>query len=187
MVWWVCAAVLFGEMAAADVVKPALVEISVYREGRVEVALRVSIEALLTGINGRYRNTQDAPNAAAYDALRVLDAAALRARYQPWAPQLERSIALFFDGQRVPLTVIATDIPAAGYTKVPRISLIRLQGKAPKFAGELTWYYPLRFGDNVVRVRQVNEARRQWHWSRHQWIRADRPSEPFSLSANRNG
>ena len=183
MVWWVCAAVLFGEMAAADVVKPALVEISVYREGRVEVALRVSIEALLTGINGRYRNTQDAPNAAAYDALRVLDAAALRARYRPWAPQLERSIALFFDGQRVPLTVIATDIPAAGYTKVPRISLIRLQGKAPKFAGEVTWYYPLRFGDNVVRVRQVNEARRQWHWSRHQWIRADRPSEPFSLSA----
>ena len=183
MLWRVCAAVLLAEAAAADVVKPALVEISVHREGHVEVALRVSIEALLTGINGRYRNTRDAPNAAAYDALRVLDAAALRAEYQPWAPQLERSIALLFDGRRVPLTVTATDIPAAGYTKVPRISLIRLRGKAPKFASELTWYYPLRFGDNVVRVRQIDAARQQWHWSRHQWIRADRPSEPFSLSA----
>ena len=68
MLWRVCAAVLLAEAAAADVVKPALVEISVHREGHVEVALRVSIEALLTGINGRYRNTRDAPNAAAYDA-----------------------------------------------------------------------------------------------------------------------
>ena len=183
MVGLLLGSVVLMASAGADVVKPALVEISVHHTGRVEVVLRVSVEALLTGINGRYRNTADAPNAEAYDALRVLDAVALEARFRPFAPRLAGDVALFFDGRRTPLTVVAVDIPAAGYTKAPRISVIRLRGEAPRFADELTWYYPLRFGDNVVRVRQVNEAQQQWHWSRHQWIRADRPSEPFSLSA----
>jgi hypothetical protein len=35
----------------ADVVKPALIEISVFSEGRFRVEIRASIEALLTGIN----------------------------------------------------------------------------------------------------------------------------------------
>ena len=34
----------------ADIVKPALVEISVYSEGRYRIEIRASIEALLTGI-----------------------------------------------------------------------------------------------------------------------------------------
>jgi hypothetical protein len=49
---------------SADVVKPALVEISVFADGQAIVEIRTSIEALLTGINGRYRNTQEAPNAS---------------------------------------------------------------------------------------------------------------------------
>ena len=53
----------------ADIVKPALVEISVNTNGTYQVEVRASIEALLTGINARYRNTRDAPNAAAYDEL----------------------------------------------------------------------------------------------------------------------
>lgn len=46
----------------ADVVKPALIEISAYTTEVVEVEIRASVEALLTGINGRYRNTQEAPD-----------------------------------------------------------------------------------------------------------------------------
>ena len=48
--------------ANADVVKPALVEVSVFSDGSTIVEIRTSVEALLTGINGRYRNTQEAPN-----------------------------------------------------------------------------------------------------------------------------
>lgn len=165
----------------ADVVKPALVEISVHRDGAVSIELRASIEALVTGIDGRWKNTQDAPQAEAYDALRVLDPEALRPHLEAFLPTLLAGIELRFDGQRVDLTMAAADIPPAGYTKVPRISLIQLQGRAPKFADQLTWYYPLHFGDNAVRVRQVDEAKQEWHWSQHQWIRKDQPSDPFSL------
>ena len=57
--------------AWSDVVKPALVEISIHTDGTYHIEVRASLEALLTGINARYRNTRDAPNAAAYDELRV--------------------------------------------------------------------------------------------------------------------
>ena len=56
----------------ADVVKPALIEIVVNKEGHVAIEIRASIEALLTGINGKYKNTKDAPNADEYDDLRKM-------------------------------------------------------------------------------------------------------------------
>ncbi|MGB5601878.1 MAG: HupE/UreJ family protein, partial [Gammaproteobacteria bacterium] len=63
-----------ASVASADVVKPALVEISANTQGTVNIEVRASIEALLTGINARFKNTQDAPTAEQYDALRVMPA-----------------------------------------------------------------------------------------------------------------
>ena len=69
----------------ADVVKPALVEISINTDGTYHIEVRASLEALLTGINARYRNTQDAPNAAAYDELREMPADELAIAFKPVA------------------------------------------------------------------------------------------------------
>ena len=74
--------------ARADVVKPALIEISANVEGRVSVEIRASLEALLTGINARYQNTREAPKAAEYDAFRVLEAEALREAFEAFVPTL---------------------------------------------------------------------------------------------------
>ena len=181
--WLICAGLLFVAWPlAADVVKPALVEISVSTEGNYRIELRASIEALLTGINARYRDTREAPNAAAYDELRVLEAGALAAAFEPFKVDLIESIRLEFDGQRAPLTITRVDIPEPGYTKVPRISVIYLEGQVERTAEQLTWYYPERFGDNAVRVRQVDEANAKWHWSEWQWLRKDQASETFSLT-----
>ena len=165
----------------ADVVKPALIEISVYTSGKVHVDLRASIEALLTGINAKYRNTQDAPNAAEYDALRVLPPDALREKFVPFEKNLLEKIDMLADGLGVELAIDKVTIPEPGYTKVPRISVIELTGTLDRSTKELEWYYPAAFGDNAVRVRQVDEENEQWHWSEWQWIRDDSVSEPFPL------
>ena len=166
----------------ADLVKPALIEISVYADGHFEAELRASIEALLTGINARYKNTQDAPQAEAYDALRKLPPDELEKHFEPFKAEILREIAIRFDGQRVTPKVGQVSIPERGYTKVPRISVILLDGQVPKGAKSLTWYYPARFGDNAVRVREVNQAEKQYHWSEWQWIRDDSVSKPISLT-----
>jgi hydrogenase/urease accessory protein HupE len=166
----------------ADVVKPALVEISVNTNGTYRIEVRASIEALLTGINARYQNTRDAPNAQEYDEYRVMDAADLATAFKPFESEFTRQVELGFDDEPVPLTVTRVEIPEPGYPKVPRISVIYLEGKVDRSVASITWYYPARFGDNAVRVRQVDENNEKWHWSEWQWLRKDEHSEPFSLT-----
>jgi hypothetical protein len=180
--WFICLFGLFPGFLQADVVKPALIEISVSTTGEVSIEIRASIEALLTGINGQYQNTQDAPSAEAYDTLRVLPADQLQKQFVPFANPWLNQIALSGDGQKVPLTITQVDIPEPGYTKVPRISVLTLSGTIPRSIENLRWYYPTVFGNHAVRVRQINPETEQWHWSDWQWIKTDRPSEPFSLT-----
>ena len=168
--------------AFADVVKPALVEISVNTNGTYRVEIRASIEALLTGINARYKNTRDAPNAEEYDTYRVMQAADLATAFKPFEPEFTRQVELVFDAKPVPLTVTRVEIPEPGYPKVPRISVIYLEGEVDRSVASMTWYYPARFGDNAVRVRQIDEGNERWHWSEWQWLRKDEHSEPFSLT-----
>jgi hydrogenase/urease accessory protein HupE len=169
-------------LVLADVVKPALVEISVNTNGTYRIEVRASIEALLTGINARYTNTQDAPNAGEYDALRVLQAAELATAFKPFEAEFTRQVELGFDAEQVPLAVTRVEIPEPGYPRVPRISVIYLEGKVDRSVASITWYYPARFGDNAVRVRQIDAGNEKWHWSEWQWLRKDEHSEPFSLT-----
>ena len=175
---------VFGlvSVVSADVIKPALVEVTAKAGGEISIEVRTSIEAMLTGINAQYKNTQDAPQAEAYDALRVLQAAELQAAFAPFKPELLKQVWLKADDQPVALSIKQVDIPEPGYTKVPRASVIVLEGQVATDTQNLQWYYPSAFGDNAVRVRQVNEAKEQWHWSDWQWIRKDEPSELFSLT-----
>ena len=175
--------IFFGVSAplVADVVKPALVEISAYTNGAVKVEVRASIEALLTGINARYKNTQDAPMAAEYDELRVMQPEDLHKQFLAFEHQMLEQVSLKADGAEVQLTIESVSIPEPGYTKVPRISVIMLSGEIDRSIKNLQWYYPARFGDNAVRVRQVDEVNEKWHWSGWQWLRKDQSSQLFSL------
>lgn len=166
----------------ADVVKPALVEINVNENGEVSVEVRASVEALLTGINAQYKNTKDAPTADEYDVLRKLSGAELKREFSTFHQQFLGSVFIQVNDEKIALQIASVDVPPAGYTKVPRISVIKLSGELPAEAGALQWYYPAKFGDNAVRVRQVDEENKQWHWSQWQWLRNDEMSEAFSLT-----
>lgn len=168
--------------ASADVVKPALVEINVDQDRSLNIEVRASIEALLTGINAQYKNTQDAPNADEYDDFRKMPPDELMLAFNNFRLQFLRSIEVTVADEPVDLHVVSVDIPSAGYTKVPRISIITIAGKLPRSADALQWYYPSKFGDNAVRVRQVDTENDQWHWSQWQWLRDDKASELFSLT-----
>lgn len=173
----------FSVTTQADVVKPALIEISAHTNEVVNIEIRASVEALLTGINARYKNTKDAPKAKQYDELRVLTPSKLKTKFLLFEQPMLKSLYLTADDKSVALQLKKITIPEIGYTKVPRISVIELTGKIPANTQNLVWYYPSSFGDNAVRVRQINTAQEKWHWSQWQWLRKDKPSRAFSLSA----
>ncbi|HIQ14547.1 MAG TPA: HupE/UreJ family protein, partial [Leucothrix sp.] len=109
----------------SDVVKPALIEINVNQEGQIDVEIRASIEALLTGINGKYKNTKDAPNAAEYDVLRKMPDNKLLVEFDKFKTKFLDSVRLMDGaGDKVALIISKVKIPEPGYTKVPRISVI---------------------------------------------------------------
>lgn len=178
-----CVIAMFSAPALADVVKPALIEISVNQTGKVTIDARLSIEALLTGINGQYKNTQEAPTAEEYDILRNMPAPELLKAFEQFKPKFLAGVKLTNkQGDIIPLSIDDVAIPEPGYTKVPRISTLTLSASiAPEQTG-VRWYYPLAFGDNAVRLRQVDEVAERYHWSQWQWLRADAPSELFSLT-----
>lgn len=167
----------------ADVVKPALIEIIVNEKGRVDIEIRASIEALLTGIDGRYKNTKDAPNADEYDVLRKMKADELLVEFDKFKSVFLQQISLLNNSKgKVDLIFKKVKIPEPGYTKVPRISLIELSGEVRHSTTSMTWYYPASFGDNAVRLKQVNEVKQEYHWSQWQWLKNDKPSEAMSLT-----
>ena len=168
-------------IAYADVVKPALVEINVYSDAKIEIEIRASVEALLTGINARYKNTREAPTALAYDRLRELDPQSLLIQFKDFQNEMLDQIKLEADGQSIELKLSKITIPEPGYTKVPRISVLQIAGVISEGTKKLRWYYPARFGDNAVRVRQVDLDDKKWHWSDWQWLRNDEYSQTFSL------
>ncbi len=182
----VFATILASPIAIADVVKPALIEISAHKTGQVKLEIRASIEALLTGINARYKNTKDAPNAEAYDELRALQAKQLKHKFEQFEVEFLSSIQLRAYRQKgeeiVSLTVLETDIPEPGYTRVPRISTLWLEGSLPEDATGISLVYPTRFSDYAVRVRQVDLEAEKWHWSAWEWVKSERESQAFSLS-----
>ncbi len=174
---------LLASAARADVVKPALIDIIINEKGQVTIEIRASIEALLTGIDGRYKNTQDAPNADEYDVLRKMQADKLLVEFEKFKPVFLQQIRLLdTDKNSVNLIFKRIDIPEPGYTKVPRISVIELSGAVSERATSMTWYYPAAFGDNAVRLKQINESKHEYHWSQWQWLKNDKPSEPMSLT-----
>ena len=172
---------IFSLPVAADGVRPALIEISVFTSGEVRIELRASIEALMTGINGRYKNTKQAPNADEYDRYRVMQPEDLLKAFGPFKKTLVDGVDIKLDSESVPLIIESVKIPEPGYTKVPRISTVTLTGQVDRYRKQLTWYYPQRFGDHATRVRQVDEANEKWHWSSHQWLKDDVYTQPYSL------
>lgn len=177
---------LFSGTLFADVVKPALVEINVDTEKNIVIEVRASIEALLTGINAQYKNTTEAPNADEYDAFRELPASELQQAFTSFEQSFLQAVFIRAsnspESENISLQIESVVIPPTGYTKVPRISVIRLTGKLPANTDALIWYYPEKFGDNAVRVRQIDKASQQWHWSQWQWLRNDKTSTDFSLT-----
>ncbi len=173
---------LYSPHISADIVKPALVEISVFNKGQYRVEIRASIEAMMTGIDASYKNTKDSPNSDAYDKLRVMQADELLAVFDTFKDNLSNKVYLKFDNKKTDIQITDVKIPEPGYIKVPRTSLIVMEGTIDKDVESVIWYYPQSFANNAVRIRQVDEKKEKWHWSAWQWLRKDQPSEPFSLT-----
>jgi len=167
--WWM--SLLAGAMAHE--IRPAVVTVTfVSPQYRIEVV--TNIEALLAGVSPKHADTNESPNARRYNQLRELPPAVLKARFDEFAPEFVKGLAVELDGERIEPVIDGVDVPAVGDAKLARLSTIRLHGRLPAGAREFRWSYAQEFGDNVLRLR---ESGRQEIAST--WLRAGEWSDPY--------
>ena len=123
-----------------------------------QVEIRASIEALLTGINSQYKDTRQArPRRNTIGCGRCRHRAWRRSN--PFKGRMLDAIRLQTGWAAGAGADHQVDIPVPGYTKVPRISLIVLEGDIPVNTRELGWYCRARSATTrCVYARSTRQA-----------------------------
>lgn len=171
---------LFCLNVQADVVKPALVEISIFHNYRLEVRIDLSLEAVMTGIGTQYKNTRDAPNSVEYDKLRALSAKALRQSFKAFEADFLNSFQLSINNKIQILNLSDAKIDIIGYKKRPRKTILTYVvqfGERPK---TLRWQYNKTYGDSALRYQIFKQN--EYNWSQWQWLRDGKSSGIININ-----
>lgn len=163
--------------ADAHEVRPVIAAIEFKEDGNVALGMTLNLEAAIAGIGAEHADTSESPAAAAYDRLRALPPAALRAKFDGIAGDFLGWVTLESDGGRIPLSIAAVDIPEVGDTALPRISRLELTAPAPAGIQLVTWRVDPRLGDSAIRV--LDPASGQVLGA--EFVRAGETSAPLSL------
>jgi hypothetical protein len=151
---FMAAAIAPAATVHAHEIRPAVVTATIAAGDTYDIAVVLNIEALLAGIGPEHKDTNDAPEAATYKALRELDPAALRVKFDAFAVRWADGVRVEFNGIRSSPQIARMDIPAAGDASLARISTIHLTGKVPPGATSIRWTYAPEFGSSVVRLKR---------------------------------
>ncbi len=172
--------VLASALAKADVVKPALVEISIFADKKVEIVVNLSLEAAMTGIGTQYKKTTDAPSSDKYDELRALDPEVLRNKFIKFEDKFINSIQFKVNGVLQDLQLDSADIDIVGYKKRPRKTILTYSAKLDEWPKIIQWQYATIYGDSALRYQVYKED--EYNWSQWQWLRDGDPSGVIDIN-----
>ncbi len=165
----------------AHEVTPTIIEIEAVSSHQITLKIDTNLEALMTEIGADHTNTDDAPQAEEYNALRSLTDQQLAEKATPFINAFIEKITLLGEGdQRVSLSPSQVDLSIKPQSdlEIARESLISYTlDTNVELATPLTFSWPSQFGDSVVRVIHQGEA------AGALWVKAGTSSDPFELTA----
>jgi hypothetical protein len=150
----VAAAVIAAGAGAprAHEIRPAIVDLTFAGDGTVRLEMSLILEAALAEVGAEHGDTDESPNAAVYDDLRLLDETALAAEFERSKDRFLDGIRLMAGEERIPLEVASLDLEPVGDTDFARLSRLSLTGSLPAGASEVTYSFDPAFGPSVIRV-----------------------------------
>ncbi|MCX7565408.1 HupE/UreJ family protein [Sulfitobacter sp. F26169L] len=147
---------LSSTQATAHEVVPTIADLTV-AEGKAELGLQINLEAFLAGVDlDTVDDTNNAPQAQDYDALRALDAAQLAARAPELLAGWNALPVLSVDGTPLVVESINITVPEGIDPELPRIAEWQLAADAPE-GSAVTVAWPDGGGDLVLRQQGVDE------------------------------
>ena len=171
--------VFWSFYVSADVVKPALVEISIFPDRDVEVSIDLSIEGAITGIGTKYKNTLDAPNSDKYDELRALQPVELKQKFDIFQPKYTEDIVFSVNEVKQKLNFHSAKIDIVGYKKRPRKSTLKYYVELDEWPKTISWQYGKVYGDSALRYRVYKKN--EYTWNDWIWLRDGESSGKIAI------
>lgn len=142
----------------AHELRPVIANVEVMAENKIQVELKLNLEAWLVGMGEEHNDTDDSPQSERYQDLRLWRPQQLQQQFQSTKPALVDQLTLRANQSTVELTPNGVTIPAVGDTDFARYSSIIFSGTLPPGTNQLTWQHDQALGDVVVRVRKNNQS-----------------------------
>lgn len=143
---------LYSNSTSAHEVRPSIIDLTITKNGSIDLEIKLNLEAIIAGIGAEHKNTSQSANAPEYDRLRKLSAKQLRDTFEKSQTKFIKSIALKSDGTLLVLNLSATNVPETGDIDFSRTSVVKLTGKLPSGAKTITWNWEESMGTGIVRV-----------------------------------
>ena len=141
--------------ASAHELRPAVAEISIDEE-KIQISLRLAVETLLAGIDqSQVADTDEAPEAEAYDRLRGLPDQALAQMVETRFADISGGISLEGAG---PLSLTSVDVIAEPDLELPRDSVVTMSAELPPGTAPVSLGWAARNGGLVVRHGEGPDA-----------------------------
>ncbi len=136
----------------AHEIRPAIIDINLQESGEYTLQLRVNLEAMMAEISPEHSDTDDSPNAEAYNRLRALPSDELTSEFESYAPTLKQNIEFSANGEALTPEVSEVEVPPVGDLELARDSFIRMAGTLPAGTTTLIWRLDESYGANALRV-----------------------------------
>lgn len=151
---WALAMVAMLTIASlqAHEIRPTIVDLVIDNNGVYQLQLETNLEALIAGIGPEHSDTEEAPEAVHYNALRALSPEDLQQELDAFMPELLAGFRLEADGQSLSPIWRGAEIPEVGDTTLSRDSRLLFEGQLPLGIEQLGWQWSNDFGANAMRV-----------------------------------
>ena len=134
---------------SAHKLRPSIVTLSFGNE-RIELTVETNAEAVLAGINAQHDNTDDAPQAQQYKALRALSPELFAQRFRLFSDTYKSGLKLTLSNRLQNWTYDSISVPEVSDIRVARKSLIYFHAAMPAKPGDIVWSSDPKYGDMVV-------------------------------------
>ncbi|HSF90645.1 MAG TPA: HupE/UreJ family protein, partial [Paracoccaceae bacterium] len=143
---------LVASVGYAHEIRPAVADLGFDGAGGYEIRIRLTLEALVAGIDPALGDTSESENAARYDALRLMPPEGLQAEFDAFAQAFLGKVTLSANGQNLTLDIPAVEIPPVGDIELVRDSVLILEGPLPPNAQEISFGWDASFGPIILRA-----------------------------------
>ncbi len=141
----------------AHEVVPAISDLTI-ADGVLTLSVTMPVEGPIAGINlGTVFDTNDAPQAADYDALRAMPPDALAARFNAFWPGMAQNFTILADGVRITPDLTSFTGADVGDVGLPRQSVFELTAALPPEARSVQIGWAPAYGSLVVRQMGVDK------------------------------